>query len=177
MRPGSPRQGSGSVRGSERSHSGGRRGPDRRLADGLAAGRRAHLGAGDRGRRDGRPEQCQEPVEEGAALLLTAGAAIDAGAAVDGEAGLPLAGRFARKAGRNRCGGAGALGASRVDGLLGTCCIGGLSGACRASGARSATPGATVTGDAVTRAVTAGALAPVGCRTTAGTAALGRFAT
>src|SRR5699024_1862106 len=99
-------------------------------------------------------------------LLLTAGAAIDAGAAVDGEAGLPLAGRFARKAGRNRCGGAGALGASRVDGLLGTCCIGGLPGACRASGARSATPGATVTGDAATS-----------CRTTAGTAALGRFAT
>src|SRR5690625_2042016 len=156
MRPGSPRQGSGSVRGSERIHSGGRRGPDRRLADGLAASRRAHLGAGDRGRRDGRPEQCQEPVEEGAALLLTAGPAIDAGAAVDGEAGLPLAGRLARKAGRNRCGGAGALGAS---------------------GARSATPGATVTGDAATRAVTAGALAPVGCRTTAGTAALGRFAT
>src|SRR5690625_6336188 len=82
MRPGSPRQGSGSVRGSERIHSGGRRGPDRRLADGLAAGRRAHLGAGDRGRRDGRPEQCQEPVEEGGALLLTAGAAIDSGAAV-----------------------------------------------------------------------------------------------
>src|SRR5699024_3258176 len=77
----------------------------------------------------------------------------------------------------NRCGGAGALGASRVDGLLGTCCIGGLPGACRARGARSATPGATVTGDAATRAVTARAPAPVGCRTSAGTAAPGRLAT
>src|SRR5690625_4322811 len=177
MRPGSPRQGSGSVRGSERIHSGGRRGPDRRLADSLAAGRRAQLGVGDRGRRDRRPEQCQEPVEEGAGLLLTVRAATDDGAAVDGEAGLTLPRRFARKAGRSRCGGAGVLGASRIDGLFGTCCIGGLPGACLASGARSATPGATVTGDAATRAVTAGALAPVGCRTTAGTAALGRFAT
>src|SRR5699024_4467097 len=85
--------------------------------------------------------------------------------------------RFARKAGRNRCGGAGTLGASRVDRLLGTCCIGGFPGACRPSGPRSATPGAPVPGEAATRPVTARALPPVGCRTTAGTAALGRVAT